>query len=338
MNAKLSDDQTGFNSHDASDDEILTRFDSIRLAHPRAKDLLGELELATDPRSGVDIVLLLGPSGVGKSTMMEIYCKKLAEKLHDELLRNASLVPFISVEVPSPGVHRFAWQFLYAEMAAALELPSFGTHFEVKSTDVGQSVLQYVGKEPTLAALRRVVENGLRHRGTQAVFLDEAVHIVRASSATTLPIQMDTLKSLANLNGTTFVLMGSYDLLSLLSLNGQLARRMHLIHFPRYQLGVEADRKAFLSVLRRLEKELPLDGVPSLADRGDEFFERTLGCVGVLKKTLQQTLIRCLHDGRRWNEKHLKSSFKSRGQLATMLQEIQEGENRLLAEGYLEAA
>ena len=89
---------------------------------------------------------------------------------------------------------------------------------------------------------------------------------------------------MTNTTGVLHVLVGTYDLLDFRTLNGQAARRGYDIHFPRYQVQHEADRKAFQGALHALLLHIPLQmDMQDLMDHWYYFYERSIGCVGVLK-------------------------------------------------------
>jgi len=101
---------------------------------------------------------------------------------------------------------------------------------------------------------------------------------------------------MTNVTGVVHVLVGTYDLLDFRNLNGQAARRGHDIHFPRYRLQHEADRQAFQGVLHSLLGQLPLAmDTQDLLNHWYYFYERSIGCVGVLKDWLVRTVASTLH-------------------------------------------
>src|SRR5262249_4679357 len=105
--------------------------------------------------------------------------------------------------------------------------------------------------------LRRALEQCLLHRRPAAVIVDEAQHLKKMASGRRLLDQMDVLKSLAALTRTVHVLLGTYELLGLATLSGQLSRRSREIHFGRYRADEPADRRAFRSVLLTFQHHLP---------------------------------------------------------------------------------
>jgi hypothetical protein len=146
--------------------------------------------------------------------------------------------------------------------------------------------------------LRRALEETLARRGVQAVLLDEAQHLLKLSSGVRLIDQLDWLKSMTNVTGVVHVLIGTYELLALRHLNGQAARRGLEIHFPRYQFQHEPDQRAFQGVLLTLLQQVPLSvDQEALLSQWPYFYERSIGCVGVLKDWLVRAVAATLADG-----------------------------------------
>jgi hypothetical protein len=144
---------------------------------------------------------------------------------------------------------------------------------------------------------------------------------------------MDTLKSLAALTGTTHVLVGTYELLGLADLSAQLSRRSVVVHFGRYRADDAADVRAFKSVLLTFQRHLPLAAEPDLVGRWEELYERSVGCVGVLKDWLHRSLAAALDaDEPTLAPRQLERQAGPARRLLSLAREIQEGE-AALAEG-----
>src|SRR5207244_6942482 len=105
----------------------------------------------------------------------------------------------------------------------------------------------------SVADLRRLLERVLVWRGPLAFWLDNA----HALASGWVEQRLEWLRSLADATNTPHVLAGTYDLLHLWNLNGQLGRRSHDIHFGRYHLDQPVDQQDFLRVLVSFEQQLP---------------------------------------------------------------------------------
>jgi hypothetical protein len=78
------------------------------------------------------------------------------------------------------------------------------------------------------------------------------------------------------------------------------------------------------------QKHLPLAEEPDLIARWDYFYERSIGCVGVLRDWLAQSLALALENGdRSLNPGHLECHGLSIAQCEKMLAEACEGEDAL---------
>jgi len=175
--------------------------------------------------------------------------------------------------------------------------------------------------------LRRVLEKCFHHRRLRAFFVDEAQHIKKMASGRRTLDQMDTLKSLANMTTTVHVLIGTHELLGLMDLNAQLARRSLTIAFPRYHVD---DWIEFTKLLRTFQRHLPFPEEPQLESHADYFYEQCLGCTGMLKTLLNKAMGAALEQGERTLtleccQQHAEPPQK----LKNMLREIREGEEKL---------
>jgi len=139
--------------------------------------------------------------------------------------------------------------------------------------------------------------------------------------------QMDTLKSLANMTETCHVLIGTYELLGLMDLNAQLARRSLTIPFPRYRVD---DWKEFTKLLRTFQRHLPFPKEPKLESHADYFYEQCLGCTGMLKTLLNKAAGAALEQGEQTlTLKRCQQYAEPPQKLKNMLHEIREGEEKL---------
>lgn len=134
-----------------------------------------------------------------------------------------------------------------------------------------------------------------------------------------------------NLTGVVHVLIGTYELLTFRNLSAQLSRRSVDIHFSRYQANVSEDLKAFMGVLLTFQRHLPLPEEPDLFSHWQYCYQRSLGCIGVLKDWLTRALIDALKENApTLTRQHLENRALSVAQCQKMFAEIQEGERQLV--------
>lgn len=113
-------------------------------------------------------------------------------------------------------------------------------------------------------------------------------------------------------------------------MSAQLSRRSVEIHLGRYQAENAEDLLAFKSVLLTFQRHLPLIAEPNLVERWEYLYERSVGCVGVLKNWLSRALAAVLEEGDvTLTDHHLERHAEPTRKLLTLAREIKEGEEVL---------
>lgn len=135
-----------------------------------------------------------------------------------------------------------------------------------------------------------MLEKALQHRRPKLFYVDEAQNLGKVSTGKHLKDQADCIKSISNLGGVPILLVGTYELLYLRNLSAQLCRRSTDIHYPRYRLDIPGDKKAFKNIVATFQRHLPLMEEPALTGNWEFCYERSLGCIGMLKDWLSRTL------------------------------------------------
>jgi hypothetical protein len=303
----------------------------VVIAHPRLVETHNTLLRAIQGATDASLVFLYGPTGVGKTTLRLRVQNRLIETVLPCLKQDPERIPVAGLEVVSPGSGNFSWKDYYKRALEALSEPLTEYKIERKVPDPDRDDnKRRVIKQGTEPALRQALEECLRHRRPVAFFNDEAQHFKKVSGARRLLDQMDAIKSLSSVGQTLQVLIGTYELLDLTNLSGQLSRRSHKIHFARYRIDSAEDMKAFKSVLLTFQRYLPLAEEPDLVKDWEYLYEGCLGCVGVLKDWLCRSLSEALQDGEKTlARRHLEKCANSTHEWVSMAQELKEGEERL---------
>lgn len=302
------------------------QLNSTRIKHTRIAQMMTELNSLIYPESQDSILLVCGPSGVGKTTLARHMVDAGLQAAAQEMQQDAGLIPAVYVEAPSSGESDFSWRLFYQRILTQLEgdirLPKHAFGIDAQT---GRLVRSHGAAGNSLAALRTAVERALRERGTRFLVIDEAAHIIRQTRRNRLEIQLDTLKSLANECGTQMVLVGSYDLYQLMSLSAQLARRTHVMHFERYREDRPEDVLAFRACVQKFQDALPDLWGQQLLPHAEALHENTLGCVG----TLSAVLMRAAKLGQStggWTLDALRRALLTEAQRKQILEEILDGE------------
>jgi energy-coupling factor transporter ATP-binding protein EcfA2 len=322
-----------------SNPERLEYFRGFTIKHPLLLRAYEELRCAIRDCNPGSIIFLQGPTGVGKTTLLERLEKHLQEIMIAELEKDPERIPVVTFQLDPPTSGNFDWKEYFKWLLIALEEPLIddkldrevwrgptfnGSKYSKGNIDLINSDLS--GARP----LRFAAEQTLRHRRPLAVLLDDAQYFGIISSGRKLLDQLNIIKSLASKSRTTHVLGGTYELIPLRNLNGQLSRRSIDIHFGRYHAKDEVHRQEFINVLYTFQQHLPLTKTPDLVSRWDYFYERSLGCVGVLKDWLTSSLALALDNASSTLGSHyLESRTLSITQCTTMLSEATVGEKDL---------
>jgi type II secretory pathway predicted ATPase ExeA len=310
----------------------LASFTAKVVAHPRLKQTHRALLHAIDAPAGASLILVVGPTGVGKTTLRLRLEQQLLARALPELERDPGHLPVVALEAAAPDSGQFNWKDYYIRALLALEEPLIKDKIDHALRGNGRHGTGRVRIERSTSAsdLRRALEQCLRQRRVAVVIVDEAQHLRRLTSGRRLLDQMDTLKSLAALSDTVHVLVGTYELLGLADLSAQLSRRSVIIHFGRYHAEAPEDLLAFKSVLLTFQRHLPLATEPDLVGRWEELYERSAGCVGILKTWLQQALAAALEvDAATLGRQHLERYAPSTRTLLSVVRESTEGEAAL---------
>jgi hypothetical protein len=256
------------------------------------------LRLIREP-AGAEVIYLIGATGVGKTTLLEYVIAKLYEMALPVMDKFPGRVPAAYIVAESPDRGTYDWSRHYINTMLALDevlidkkvyLPSARESQEQQALPRAEKMRRH------RMALRTGAENTLMYRIMYAFFVDEAQFITKRRSGEGLVDQADTIRSVAARSKILHVLAGTYELLLLRNLSGQLGRRSHTVHFRRYKIegltGEERKReleeftKAFLS----LQAHLPVPQQPDLIRHIDFCYARSLGCVGHVKSWFLRAL------------------------------------------------
>lgn len=310
----------------------LAYFQASTVAHPRLKEAYEALMRAISEPAGASLIFVYGPSGVGKTTLRLRIEQKLIQSYLPILETNRGRMPVVGIEAVAPESRNFSWKDYYTRALVALEEPLIDHKFDYSVRGIYRNSSGQVVIEPKVVApaLRRALEQALRHRLPDIFFVDEAQHMGKMASGHKLQDQLDCLKSLSNMTGILHGLLGTYELLTFRNLSAQLSRRSVDIHFRRYRADLQEDIQAFKSVILTFQRQMPLEESPDLVIHWEYCYERTLGCVGILKNWLTRALSDALEEGAATiTVKHLERRAWSVAQCQKMFKEIQEGEKQL---------
>ena len=314
----------------------LDYFRTYTMAHPHLLATRETLLDAIHEMAPNSLILVLGPTGVGKTTLRMKIEQLLTVEMLEEVRTDPGRIPVVSVECVAPESGSFNWRDHFRRLLLQMEEPLVDYKFNPEApVRTGNGVVRFMPSARAVGSeYHHAVERALHFRRPVAVLIDEAQHLARMGSGRRLSDQLDVLKSIANRTRTVHVLIGTYELLAFRNLSAQLSRRSMDIHFPRYRTDDPEDRKAFRTVLRTFEQQIPLLEPPDLVKDWEYLYERSIGCVGVLKDWLVRTLTAVSRrNGSVLTNRDLQEHAPSVSQCDKMLSEVLEGESRLFESG-----
>ncbi len=251
------------------------------ISHPRLQEALETIiQAVTPPGEGASVrrpgtmVLVIGPSRVGKTTLIRMLEERLLANSRALMAFDSSFIPFASILAAGPGTNRFEWAEYYRAVLRALQDPF-----------VDGKVARIRTRE-----LREAMETALKERKPLAIIVDEAHHLAEASKGSRLQSQLNHLKHFENATGVSHILVGTYEMRPFRKANAQLACRSVDVHFPRYDAAIDADAQVFQSIVWALQRQLPVEQEPALVEHWEFLYARSIGCIGLLKMHLNRAL------------------------------------------------
>lgn len=314
---------------------ILEKFNAITIKHPIMEELRKNLYAHINNPVDASIIVVYGPTGVGKTTLLMKILNNLLDDAMKEIEEDPGYIPYALVEAIAHGSGYFNWRDFYMRCLDSLNEVLIDRKI-IYSHEQHPNGSRRLGgyRRVTEADLRFALEQCILNRRVKALFIDEAQHLYKLKGGKSPKDQMDAIKSLANTSKATHVLVGTYELLEMRNPNSQLCRRTLRLHFPRYRADDDNDREAFLHIVLSFQDYLSdILGAPQdLASYFTYLYVRSLGCVGLLKSWLVRALRVLLEEGgSRITIDHLNNTALPEYELTKMGEDIQQSEEFLEA-------
>jgi energy-coupling factor transporter ATP-binding protein EcfA2 len=283
--------------------------------------------------AGASIILVIGPSGVGKSTLLSLVKNNILKESSAQMELDPGWIPIVCVEAVAPGNNTFRWRSFYKRTLIAIDEPLINDKISysedgIRRDSEGKLIVK---SRATEDSLRLAMEQALSHRRPYTLAVDEFQDIGKLASYRLLEAHMDCIKSVVNTTKIPWTGFGTYQLLDFLDLSPQLSRRTRIIHLPRYNHKDDNDIEEFKDVLKHFLYRMPLPETPRLVTKHWEYcYEGSIGCIGTLKDWLVQALDLALEEGATTlTLSHLEQTAKLNSECLEMAKDAIEGEERL---------
>lgn len=320
-------------------EERLKWFSSLTYEHPNLMRTIGHLQELMEPGNDIKVIALIGPTGIGKTTLVEKGLESLIQRFAPVRLPHE--VPVAMIAAPANGERSLSWKTIYRRMQTACGGVLLD---QQRKAEINKDELAAVRADPVgLAQRREFLEAEVRNRRVRLLGIDESHHLLRFGSSDAM---MDTLKSLADIQSETkLMLVGTYQIEPLMTTYGQLARRSAILHYQRYHMSEQPkedsptpDEAAFREVLKKVENDWPCEDVPNLQAAWKFVMRASLGSVGLMKMQMNQLAsLQMGHKRERVRKLDAERAFKPPKMLNQIEAEMVAGEEALKGACYGEA-
>lgn len=270
-------------------------FAKLTVKHEKQNEALRDATFLLTMCDNVDFVLIAGPTGAGKSHLLERLQKEVNQFYGSQVDELPCMVPYLSTVAVADGAKKFGWKRCWSDASKGLNDP-FAVARSWRTSS--HPTVRYPGESLTTSVARQDFERELQLRRTKVWGIDEAHHILLGGLAGAPADQFEVLKSVSQITPIKLVLCGTYQLPRLINYSGQVMRRSSTVALAPYSLQHKSDIMQFISICKTLLENLPTKSSLNPADCAEELFYGTLGCVGVLKDWI----------ARAWANAHFKSA------------------------------
>ncbi len=314
-----------------TDKDRLNYFRSFTVGHSHLIQALKEIEDAMDNHDDTHIALVLGCTGSGKTTLIKKILQKVITARQAEAEVDKTMIPIVSFEAIGPESGSVNMKVFMKSYLKGLKEPLInekdGSIWEVTEDEPHS----YDPWRDSFYDLEDSAVTAVRYRRPVAIIIDEAHLLTKVTSAKRLQDHLNVLKTIANKTQTLHILVGTYELLPFRNLSGQLSRRSVDVHLRRYRYEVEKEFTIFKNVIHTFEAHMPLWEESHLIKHADFLYERSIGCVGILKVWLKKAFKRTLKNNlERITFQNLEATAHTVAQCQKMATEALEGESQLI--------
>jgi hypothetical protein len=223
------------------------------------------------------VLLVVGPTGVGKTTLIAHLIQELARRMTAEMQADPSRLHKVYAEAVYIPTRGFNWEGLFTEL-----LEDANEILIDRKTSAA-----WPPEKPSLKGLASAVNKMLLHHAPPACIIDEGGSFLESDSDESLKRTLEYLKSIGNRSRTHVVIFGDYRLAKMVQFSGQLNRRCHVTHFANYPEGYEAQFNLVVGSFDARLRALRIQA--DLTSASDLLFKETCGCVGLMKRWLENT-------------------------------------------------
>lgn len=267
--------------------EKIRTFEGRTVLHPRhirALERLDECYALTVETKKTRSVMVVGESGVGKSTLMNAFVEKYPRKE----TRNQTIIAVLVVSVPSS--------------------PSKGAMADAILTKFGDIYVRGSVQDKRARILLL-----MKQCGVKCLVLDEFQHFIDRGGTRTYSAVADWIKEVMNEAGVSVIAFGLQNGLLMLRSNSQMRRRFSSsINLLPWSLDTDEDRLEFRRLIKAFEKamELPEQSLLYGEEMATRIYFACDGKIGYLAPFLSRALyLSLINGGQKVELEHLNRAF-----------------------------
>jgi ABC-type cobalamin/Fe3+-siderophores transport system ATPase subunit len=278
------------------------------IEHPYYVQPLNQICAAMDDYRPGHMIFLVGPSGVGKTTMRHAALRRVLGRPD---CWGAGRVPIIESYVTMPQKAYFSSRDLASALVAQLKVPRM--EWLLNSSDLDEETSRGIdanlreceqawshahsGRRPTEGESWAVFVRLLRARNCKFVSLDQVTALLVNHRDKSPADHITHLMAIAEDAGVMFLMTGVHTAVRLWEVHSELRRRVRVVWVPPYSDRRKEDMHCFLRLLETLSLRYECRPANLMVDMAFDLLAATAGVLGELLELLAKAKRVALENG-----------------------------------------
>lgn len=309
-------------------EDRMSYLEDIIIAHPRLTSMLNEIIRLLKQPETPKIVIVMGPSGVGMSTLMRLVRQHLLTETLPLLEQHTDRICVAALQLDAKG-DEFDWQQHTKDILALLHEPMIDHKIEDSEHQFARR--RSLDAKSSDLALQQALERCFVYRSLQVLLLDKAHRLGEKNKHPQLLEMATALRDLSEVTGTKQVLFGTYEQMKLARILRRISDHVEILHFSKYHINQSQDYSAFRNIVYSFEQHLPFPKQSNLVHEIDHLYIGSVGCVGNVRDWLHRAAYAALSDQQDTLQcSYLEKYRPGRAQLLSLAKEAHEGEQAIV--------
>lgn len=164
--------------------ERVRMFQDFRISHYNLNKALDEAKMWVDYENEPAVIVLFGPSGAGKTTLIEHLMEVLIKEHETEMIEDPGHIPVAYVSIMAPNKREFNWKYFYHLANKSLKDPIAGNKVIYRSVENIKGDRNYSDYRTDITELQYLdsLLSNIRNRKLHSMFIDEAQHLAEGAT------------------------------------------------------------------------------------------------------------------------------------------------------------